>query len=107
MHKPVIAALIAGTVGFGGFVVSAGFAEVATAATVHHPAPGSTKPHKGTKPGKVVPGAKGQNGSKPGKAAKAGAATGNSMKTTKVVAKPKPKGKGGKATEGTKGMRKG
>lgn len=49
MRKPVIAAVIAGTIGFGGLVATAGIAQAAVPATAHHPAPSAKKPHKATK----------------------------------------------------------
>jgi hypothetical protein len=50
MRKPVIAAVIAGTIGFGGLVATAGIAQAAAPATASHPAPRAKKPHHhGTK----------------------------------------------------------
>ena len=61
MRKPVIAAVIAGTIGFGGLVATAGIAQAAVPATVHHPAPSTKKMHKGTKVTKPITRAKSTN----------------------------------------------
>lgn len=80
MRKPVIAAVIAGTIGFGGLVATAGFAQAAVPATVHHPAPSAKKPHKATRITKI---------------------TRTGTKSTKVVAvKPKPKKRSGRILRG-------
>lgn len=56
MRKSVIAAVIVGTVGFGGLAAMAGIAEAATAsAAVRHPVPATKGPHKGVHVAKPKP----------------------------------------------------